>query len=333
VTQKYVLIPIFFGTDRIISGDLVPSQYFGNNRGTGTTLGICNVTVPFIHKYGEIERPSIFRLEFSEDPDKHFVLKSLEPKSTGDFYSELAKGVNGSTKKEALVFVHGFNVSFEEAAYRTAQMVYDLNFPGVAIMYSWPSHHSASTFGYTEDENEAAWALPHLQQFLVDVAAKSGANRIYIIGHSMGNSVLAQSLRSIQGQMAPGAGPMFNHVILAAPDIDSDIFRRDIAPNIQRVAGHITLYASSSDYALKFAKTHLVDGHDRAGDCSSGMCLVAGIDSIDGSTLSTDFPWHSAYGNALLADIYDLIENDLPPNKRPILVVHHGYIDYWAFPP
>jgi esterase/lipase superfamily enzyme len=40
--------------------------------------------------------------------------------------------------KQAFVFVHGFNVSFENALRRTAQIAYDLNFDGAPFLFSWP---------------------------------------------------------------------------------------------------------------------------------------------------------------------------------------------------
>jgi esterase/lipase superfamily enzyme len=35
--------------------------------------------------------------------------------------------------------VHGYNVSFDDAALRTAQLAYDLTFDCPAAFFSWPS--------------------------------------------------------------------------------------------------------------------------------------------------------------------------------------------------
>ncbi len=35
--------------------------------------------------------------------------------------------------------MHGYNTSFDNALYRTAQIAYDLDFDGATFLYSWPS--------------------------------------------------------------------------------------------------------------------------------------------------------------------------------------------------
>ena len=57
---------------------------------------------------------------------------------------------------EAFVFVHGYNNSFKAAAFRTAQIAYDLEFEGAAICYSWPSQ-GGEVLGlpsYAKDEEQ-----------------------------------------------------------------------------------------------------------------------------------------------------------------------------------
>jgi esterase/lipase superfamily enzyme len=40
---------------------------------------------------------------------------------------------------DTLVFVHGFANSFEDAVFRNAQIVYDLDYQGLSVLYSWSS--------------------------------------------------------------------------------------------------------------------------------------------------------------------------------------------------
>jgi esterase/lipase superfamily enzyme len=42
--------------------------------------------------------------------------------------------------------VHGFNVSFENALRRTAQIAYDLDFDGAPFLFSWPSRDSLLSY-------------------------------------------------------------------------------------------------------------------------------------------------------------------------------------------
>jgi len=75
---------------------------------------------------GTLETPSIWRLEFKADPQKHVMLRDATELSQKDFFSSLKSEVQEAQSKEVLVFVHGFDNTFEDAARRTAQLSYDL---------------------------------------------------------------------------------------------------------------------------------------------------------------------------------------------------------------
>ena len=121
-------------------------------------------------------------------------------------------------------------------------------FDGAPIFFSWPAHDKF-IFTYPADETNVAWSVPHLKQFLLEIVKESRAQSINLIAHSMGNRALAAALREIELEMHDQAR-LFNQVILAAPDIDADDFRNNIAPAMQRTAQRLTLYASARDDAL-----------------------------------------------------------------------------------
>jgi len=122
------VVRVFYATDRQPTGDSAPGKFYGGDRQLDESLhlGTLDVSIPRDHRMGDIERPSIWRLEFREDPEKHVVLLSLLPKSEQEFYAELASKVQSSASKDAFVFIHGFDNTFEQAAWRTAQLSYDL---------------------------------------------------------------------------------------------------------------------------------------------------------------------------------------------------------------
>ena len=216
------------------------------------THGICEVTVPDSHQRGAVERPSLLRLEFREDSQEHIVLTSAVELSQMDFEYRLSKRVASSQQQDLLVFIHGYNVDFDSAVQRTAQISVDLPFSGVPVCYSWPSQ--GSLLGYAVDENNATWTVTHLKNFLTSLAENSGARSINIVAHSMGNRALADAIRQIDFQQQPESSPMFDRLVLAAPDVDADHFRRDLAPSMLKVAKQVTLYASSDDQALIASK-------------------------------------------------------------------------------
>lgn len=303
-------------------------RLYSNRRGS-LELGICEVSIPKAHTVGAVERPSLLKLEFRENPLKHVVLESVRMQSADEFYASLKTRVDGSGRKEAMVFVHGFNVSFESAARRTAQIAYDLKFDGAPVFFSWPSH--GGLLGYTIDETNVVWTVPHLKQFLVDVAQRSGAKQVHLVAHSMGNRALTSALRELYYELNKDC-PRFGEVVLTAPDIDAEVFRRDLVPSIVRTAERVTLYASSNDEALVLSKK--VHGYPRAGDSGAELIVLPGMDTIDVSAVDTSLLGHSYYGNNLtvLADLFDLLHEAKPAESRPWLApVQAGTLRYWIF--
>jgi esterase/lipase superfamily enzyme len=301
---------------------------YGDKRGA-LELGSCEVSIPKRHEIGELESPSILRLDYCEDPAKHVVLMKVEREAADDFYANLRTSVAQSNGYSAFVFVHGYNVTFEDAARRTAQIAYDLKIGGVPILYSWPSQ--GKLLDYAVDETNAVWTTPHLRQFLADLARQSGAKQIHLIAHSMGNRALTGALRDLAMQADPTLPP-FNQVLLTAPDIDADVFKNDIVPAITKMAKRVTLYASSKDEALLLSKK--LHGYPRAGEAGSGIVIVPGMDTVDVTAVDTSLMGHSYYGDSgsVLADIVEVIEDAAPPDQRKWLHPEFlGAQKYWVF--
>lgn len=278
--------------------------------------GVCQVTIPKTHTRGSIERPSLFKLEINEDSDKHIVLTSVLELDPTNFETQLRSELDSAPEPDLLVFIHGYNVDFESAVHRTAQIAVDLPFAGVPVCYSWPSQ--GTLLGYPVDENNAAWTVGHLKDFLNDLVDRSGAKSIHVVAHSMGNRAMTSALQ----QIALGRGdsePVFDRVVLAAPDVDADLFRKDLAPSLTRVANQVTLYASSDDQALIASKQ--VHGYPRAGETGEHLVIVDGVDTIDVSGIDLSLLGHSYYGDSepMLRDLFDVLLTRLPASQRNTL--------------
>jgi esterase/lipase superfamily enzyme len=306
-------VKVFYATDRQLTGDNAPGKFYGGDRQEDESLhlGTLSVSIPRDHRMGHLERPSIWRLEFRQDPEKHIVLLSVQPKSEEEFYAELASKVESSANKDAFVFVHGFDNTFEQAAWRTAQLSYDLGFQGAPILYSWPSKGKLGE--YTADEATIDWVTPHLEKFLETVAVQSHATTVHLIAHSMGNRALTRALSSIAAKHA-GGPPMFQHVFLAAPDIDVGVFRQ-LAATFPSAAKDVTLYTSSRDQAIKASEG--IHDYARVGD-STHICVVPKVDTIDATAVDTGLVGHAYFGDksSILSDMLEVMQNGLPPDRR-----------------
>jgi esterase/lipase superfamily enzyme len=210
-------------------------------------------------------------------------------------------------------------------------MSYDLGFDGAAAFYSWPSQGDLAK--YTFDENNVAWSAANIERFIESFAERSQAERIYLIAHSMGTRALTQAYSSLIRNKAALRGK-FVEVILAAPDIDAAVFRRDIAPALLAGEGKVTLYASSEDVPLTFSKA-VHGGYPRAGDSGVDLVVVQGMESIDATGFGTDFLNHSyfAQSRSIISDIALLLRNGLRPPQRTELeaVPSDTAPAYWRF--
>jgi esterase/lipase superfamily enzyme len=323
-------VPVFYATDRERVG-FQPISYSANrNPNERLHLGRFDVSIPReAHQVGRAERPDIWTF-WREDPDRHFVIVRREEQSYERFYGELAGVVAKSTRREAFVFIHGFNVGFEDAIYRTAQIAYDLDFDGAPILYSWPSVGTLATYG--ADVNNSTWTVEHLRWFLEDVATKTGAAAVHLIAHSMGNAPLVRALNEIATRPRSTARPRFRQVLLTAPDIDVGVFNQ-LAAAMTTMGERITLYASANDLALRLSKSYQ-GGYPRAGDTEPEIVRVTGIDSIDVSSVDTNFIGHFYYADnqSVLSDMMRLIRTGKPPAERcGLTAVGEAASRYWRF--
>jgi esterase/lipase superfamily enzyme len=297
---EFKSVPVLYATDRNPTGSSKPNRFYGGDRGR-LQYGLVNVSIPNRHHTGRVERPWT---RFPESPARHVTLLNLlqtEPRRFVDAVNEALALVDS---RNLLIFVHGYNVPFADAARCLAQIAFDLNFSGLPILYSWPS--SGSLFGYTRDETNAAWTREHFLDFLALLRQLQGRVAQHILAHSMGNRVAFHALQFL-------TQPQFGHVILAAPDEDTDIFESQVGRFLGR-AERNTLYASTKDFALEVSRW--IHGHSRGGQTG-----VSEMDSIDASAVNFSRFGHSYFKDqrSLLADIFLLIEHGLPPGRRPLI--------------
>ncbi|MFA5898405.1 MAG: alpha/beta hydrolase [Hyphomicrobium sp.] len=322
--DPWQVVPVYFGTDRAEQPDATRLRY-GFERGRNLELGRAMVTVPKSHEIPQIERPWAVRIPYfdvtiyeqSEDPAEHFTLQSVERMSQDEFLRNARTRLAASSRYEghALIFVHGYNTSFDNAVYRTAQIAYDLKFDGAAFLYSWPSGGSVASYTYDRESAEAS--TPYMRRFLDLVIKETGAKSVSIIAHSMGNQPLLDVLKDMRSTGDQKVA--INEVIFAAPDVDADNFA-NLAQHVENIANGVTLYAASNDRALIVSRGFWRS--PRAGDVLAGAPLIVpGIETIDVTAASTDSFGlnHSGYAenNDLLQDIGKLILSGLrPPEER-----------------
>jgi len=329
----FATVRVFYGTNRAPTGDTKPAQFYGTARGE-LDVGYLDVSIPEVHKEGELEtqsRWSMITLASEPEAKRRFVLlNKVTPLSKDAFVGALQRQVKSAPSRDVFLFVHGFNCSFEDAARRVAQLAYDLDFDGTPMLYSWPSQ--ASTTAYTVDEASVGISSRKLAGFLETLVDQSGATRIHLIAHSMGNRALIESLETYLAKREPEQRrKVFGQIVFTAPDVDRDYFLETV-DSLSESAARVTLYASDNDLALKTsAKIH---GAPRAGLAGANIITLPWLDTIDMSGVEADMLGHS-YFAANAGAIYDLFRmlwrDDAPARRCGMVDRSAGDRRIWRF--
>lgn len=334
--NNYTTVRVFYATDRNRTSSRGPQKMYGVARGE-MSYGTCEINIQKDHRMGQFETMSSWRLDFQEDPAKHVVLSKVSPLASSNFFASVRSRIQSSPTKNAFIFVHGYNVTFEEAARNTAQLAYDLGLDAAPVFYSWPSQ--GTLVGYPKDEANIEWSQGNLERFLNDFAANTDAENIYLIGHSMGNRALTRAFAALIAQQ-PAVRTKFKELILMAPDIDAEVFKREIAPAIVSTNTPsiplVTLYCSACDSALRASQSF--HGYQRLGDSKPQPVVVPGMDTIDVTTVDTSFIGHSYYAEdrSVISDMFYLIRDATPASKKPRVRLQKAGSSteqYWEFRP
>ena len=319
-----VALQVMLLTDgQMASGEVLR---YGGQYSDRVEYGVCDVSIPLGHQAGELESPQLFTLDVTQDVEKHVVLTSVGRLPADAFHAAIQTEMD-RCGKNIFVFIHGYNVSFEDAARRTGQMAYDLKFPGAPVFYSWPSQ--ANWYSYVTDKENIDLSTDQIRTFLLDIAARTNADTINLIAHSMGNVGLTAALSEIE----QGSTPHFNQVVLAAPDIDAGVFKKDIASKIVTKARHTTLYTSKTDLALLVSR-YFHQGN-RVGDSGADVLVIDGIDTIDATAVDSSLLGHSYYGSnvTVLDDLGQLLQNRPVESRHYLRSIATPTRPYWAFEP
>jgi esterase/lipase superfamily enzyme len=298
--KDVVEVTTYYATNRKQTDSVEPAKIYGSVFEGTLQYGRAVVSIPATHVPGNLELPTLWKLQRNADISKHFVLQEVVPLGTDAASKEIAQKLQGMSSKAVLIFVHGYNMGFAEAALRTAQMAHDLNFPGLPLFYSWPSANHIKS--YWQDEEIARLSEGVFEQ-LIDQLAQLPATDIYIVAHSMGNRIVGHAL---QARVDKGKETKnLRELLLAAADINADVFRTIIAPKLAAMQGmRTTVYASSSDIALKASK--VVHGFKRVGETAGGVFIYPGIETIDASTASQAL---RGLGHLYLVDSLSVIQD------------------------
>ncbi|EEX79735.1 alpha/beta hydrolase [Brucella abortus] len=238
-------VNLLVATTRAPSGN--PGTLFSGERGKKISLTDIIVSIPpdRNRKVGEVQWPK----RLPPNPLKDFATVAVEPLH-GDSAAQHWINTHLPRTKRVMIFIRGFNNTFEDSVYRFAQIVHDSGADVAPIIFTWPSR--ASVFDYNYDKESMNYSRDALEHVLRVVANDPQVRDVTIMAHSMGAWLAMEALR----QMAirdRRVNAKITDVILASPDIDVDVFGKQF----QAMGSHhprFTLFTSRDDKALALSR-------------------------------------------------------------------------------
>jgi len=225
-----------------------PGEMFTGERGDHMSFADIVVSLPpdGARKVGDVQWPS----RLPADPQRDFVTVEARTLSREAAIAEFDARIRKTPKRQVLVFVHGYNTRFEEAVYRFAQIVHDSGTSALPALFTWPSRGKLLHYGY--DHESASYSRDSLEKLLKYLDQDKNVGEISILAHSMGNWATLEALRQMairDGRIAP----KIRNVMLAAPDVDFNVFQRQIQ-QIGVRPSLFTLFVSRDDEALAVSR-------------------------------------------------------------------------------
>jgi esterase/lipase superfamily enzyme len=304
--------PVWFGTNRKPLDARDPSRGFSAEFDDRLHFGKRIVRIPSSHRPGELGSPLWRRL--LTGVDDRLRVEPARVLAEAAFRAEVQSFLArlDPADRNVLVFIHGFNTTFDDAARRAAQLGHDLKVPGVTAFFSWPSQGSTSAYLTDQSAMEASEGL--LADFLVKVSTLADPGRVHLIAHSMGNRGLLRAMHRATTQAALRSGTRFGQIFLAAPDVDVHLFRQ-LASIYPQVSERTTLYVADEDKA--FSALAWVTSGVRVGGAPP-VVVMPGIDTVRVRGTGLFRIGHSYVAEELdvLRDIRSLLYWREPPERR-----------------
>ncbi|GJD65209.1 alpha/beta hydrolase [Methylobacterium frigidaeris] len=252
--------------------------YFTDQRGRGLAFATVRLSAPDRSLIGKVSAVVTGDWRIAAAP------RVVTGPEAATAFAEAALG------RDVLLYVHGYRESFETAAVSAAQLSDGIRFRGVSGLFTWPS--AGKTFDYGYDRESALWSRDAFEDLLRALATAQGG-RIHIVAHSMGTLLTLETLRMLRADAGEAALDRIGAIVLAAPDIDIDLFTNGIE-RLGIAAQKITVISSTNDRALELSST-IAGGVVRAGAADRSRLEALGVRVADASDYGSGLINHDLF--------------------------------------
>lgn len=382
---KRTEVPLFYITDRAPERDENGKLRYGYNRSNslafGSTVVDLGVDITWeelleasrtqkrlkpvklaLHDAKEIVRgpniPLLFNVIDGKIVDEPGLVKQQQQAAEA-IRQQIVKQLALTPRKEVFIYVHGYNNTFDDAAFAMAELWHFFGRIGVPIIYTWPAGFPG-VFGYTYDRESSEFTVNHLRRALSAISSFPEIEKVHIIAHSRGADVAVAALRELTiAARSAGLDPVkrykIHNFVLAAPDLDLQVATQRIGGDrLVMSVNRFTIYSSPRDKALGVANRLLMSPRGRLGTVEIGNLdetlkgtMQSGLEWMPDRTSVINFAGatdakvslgdrygHSYFRDAptVSSDLVLMLRDDLDPGSpgRPLVP---GKLRFWHIPP
>jgi esterase/lipase superfamily enzyme len=257
------------------------------------------------------------------------VQKPLPSAHAQAFFAALRAERDASASGTVLVFVHGYNQTFDQAVRAAGELRAGLEIDAPVVAYDWPSQGDIA--GYAHDEDQARTSATNFIGFITELARQLPGTPIELVAHSMGNRLVTDLIEGGAGA-ATGTTVRLDHVVMAAPDVFTSQFTSRLR-FILSSTGRIAIYASRRDQALLMSSVFHQD--PRLGFFEEFPTAIRGMDTIDATDVDTSILGHGYFldEHTVLFDMRGALADRSPPRSRMERVPIDAQFWYWKLEP
>jgi esterase/lipase superfamily enzyme len=309
---------------------------FLNELGLSVAYGAAEISYPANRVAGD---QSYGTDSVQENPLQHFSVIDHEIVNSPDAFRRLINRLYPAVNNHSLLFVHGLDHTFSEAAERFGQLVVDLEHRGLPLFFSWPSDaHRIQLFGvdyYARsgylDTRQIAEKSQKYAALAIDELVKQG-QPLDIVAHSMGADIAINAilLREVNVSDADETTTKLRlseavplSLVLAAPDISTSEFTHDMQPVLTgtRSVAILAIYCAN-DRALILSQRYN-NSDPRLGYCAADRSPVDSTEMVTVRGNISGISHHSYYLNSpkVLDDMRRVFDAIVPiKGRREILI-------------
>lgn len=217
--------------------------WYSNARSSSVDYLSVPVNFPASYQPGDTAR-----IKETPDPERDFSVGQKQDFDREEFASALRHDLASRPKgeRDLTIYVHGFYNAFFSGVFRSAQLKEDFGLSGPMVHFSWPS--KGTTTGYIYDRESLLQSRDGLEDVL-RLLATVGAERVTIIGHSLGAMLVMETMRQIDISEPGWVHRNIEGLALVSPDVDLKLFQTQAA-RLERLPQDTVVFVSDRDAVL-----------------------------------------------------------------------------------